>query len=82
MLENLGIEVEMGEDYLKIKGTGNFFGGEIDSFNDHRIVMSAAIASLNSKKEVVINGYNAIRKSYPEFFSDYFKIGGKGEYIK
>ena len=82
MLENLGIEVEMGEDYLKIKGTGKFFGGEIDSFNDHRIVMSAAIASLNSKKEVVINGYNAIRKSYPEFFSDYFKIGGKGEYIK
>lgn len=82
MLRNTGVKVEMGEDYLKIEGTDNLKGGIVNSFNDHRIVMSAAIAALNSKEPVVIEDYKAITKSYPAFFEDYFKIGGKGEYLK
>lgn len=82
MLTNMGVSVKMGEDSLEITGKGYFDSGNVDSFNDHRIVMSAAIAALNSQEKLIINGYNAISKSYPGFFDDYFKIGGKGEYIK
>lgn len=79
MLNGMGISVEMGEDYLKIKGKGEFKSCTVDSFNDHRIVMSAAIAATKADEIKILN-HNAVSKSYPEFFSDYIKIGGKGEY--
>jgi len=82
MLKNTGARVEMGEDYLKIEGIDRLKGGMVNSFNDHRIVMSAAIAALNSKEPVIIEDYKAITKSYPTFFEDYFKIGGRGECLK
>lgn len=41
----------------------------MESFNDHRIVMMEAIASLISDKKVIIEGKAAVAKSYPDFFS-------------
>ncbi len=82
MLGIFGIPVEMGEDYLKITGKGIFKGGKINSFNDHRIVMSASIAALNCDSPLIIEDYKAVNKSYPEFFEDYIKLGGKGDIVK
>jgi 3-phosphoshikimate 1-carboxyvinyltransferase len=50
-----------------IRGKSHLDGGEVDSFNDHRIAMSAAIASLVCKNAVKINRFEAINKSYPTF---------------
>ncbi len=51
-------------------------GGQIDSYNDHRIVMAAAIAAANCTSPVTITGAQAVNKSYPTFFEDYKRLGG------
>ncbi len=51
-------------------------GGCIDSYNDHRIVMAAAIAAANCTSPVTITGADAVNKSYPTFFEDYKRLGG------
>lgn len=42
----------------------------IDSLGDHRLVMSACVASFGSKKEIIIENAEAVNKSYPGFFDD------------
>ncbi len=69
-LKVLGGKVKEKKDGLIIKGLagGMLRGGMVESFNDHRIVMMEAVASLISDSPVVINGRNAVNKSYPGFF--------------
>ena len=38
--------------------------------------MSAAIASIVCKDKVIINGAEAVEKSYPAFWDDFKKLGG------
>ncbi len=49
-------------------------GGEISSHGDHRIVMAASLASLGCSEEVTIVGTDAVKKSYPSFFEEFFGI--------
>lgn len=64
---------------LVIDGIGRLRGGMVDGFNDHRIVMSAAIASLICDNPVQINGWQAVNKSYPNFFDDFRRLGGAAD---
>lgn len=81
MLNNLGGNVTVTSDGLEILPTNGLNGGTIDSYGDHRIVMAAAIAALNCKGDVIIKGAEAAEKSYPTFFEDYVKLGGKANVI-
>ncbi len=74
MVKALGGQVEVGQEHLKIFGTGRLSGGTVDGAGDHRIVMSAAIASLICENEVEILGHEAVNKSYPEFFNVFEKV--------
>ena len=76
-LSSLGAHIEETADGLIINGTGSLIGGECESFNDHRIAMSCAIASCICEKEVIIKDAQAVNKSYPKFFEDFVKLGGK-----
>lgn len=51
-------------------------GGVTDSFGDHRIAMSAAIAATVCTEPVIIKNAEAVEKSYPDFFKDYQNLGG------
>lgn len=77
MINNLGGKAIEKEDGLIITGVGRLLGGKVDSFNDHRIVMSSAIASLISDGPVEITGAEAVNKSYPTFWEDFKQLGGK-----
>ncbi len=59
-----------------IYGKKELTGGVVDSWNDHRIAMSLAVASIRCTGEVTITGSKAIEKSYPHFFEDFAKLGG------
>ena len=72
----LGGQVEEGPDWLAIPGTRFLKGGTVDGANDHRIVMAAAIAATRCQGPVVIQGAEAVRKSYPHFWRDYENLGG------
>ena len=81
LIKSLGGKVIESDDSLIIKGKGCLLGGEVDSFNDHRIVMAAALASVICKEKVTIKNAQAIEKSYPNFFEDLKSIGGKIDVI-
>ncbi|MBQ2827635.1 MAG: 3-phosphoshikimate 1-carboxyvinyltransferase [Clostridia bacterium] len=76
MINSLGGKAEGTDNSIKIYGMGAFKGGKVSAFNDHRIVMSAAIAAAYSEGNVIIDGAEAVNKSYPHFFEDYKKLGG------
>ena len=76
MINNLGGKIETTQDSITIFGKGSLEGGKISSQNDHRIVMAAAVASTISEKPVIIDGAEAVQKSYPSFFQDFNKLGG------
>ncbi len=71
----LGGQVEETPDGLIIRGT-NLRGGTVDGHNDHRIVMSAAIAATACQGPVTILGAEAVNKSYPDFWRDFEALGG------
>ncbi len=78
MLESMGGRAEATEDTLTIYGTG-LTGGTVDSCNDHRIAMAAAIAATVCTRDVTILGAEAVNKSYPRFWEEYARLGGHYE---
>lgn len=76
-LSKLGALVEELPDGLIINGFKQFKGGKVDGWNDHRIVMALAIASSRCEGVIEIVGYDAVTKSYPEFWDDLKSLGGK-----
>ena len=78
MIDALGGKAEATEDTLVIYGTG-LTGGTVDSVNDHRIAMSAAIASTICTQPVTILGAECVKKSYPTFWEEFTRLGGKYE---
>ncbi len=73
-LTQAGIKCESNNNSLIVQ-KGKFVGGVFDGCNDHRIVMTLAI--LGSLCGLEIIGAEAVNKSYPLFFEDFKKLGGK-----
>ena len=67
MLENVGIKTASDQNTLTVYG-GKIKGGCINSHNDHRIAMSAAVAACKAQGDIVIQDAGAVSKSYPDFF--------------
>ncbi len=76
-LSALGAEIKETGDGLIIRGRERLSGGVVDSFGDHRIAMTAAVASTVCEKPVTIKNAEAVNKSYPGFFEDFASLGGK-----
>ena len=77
LLTALGGQAREGADSLTVCGQPYLTGGTVDGANDHRIVMAAAIAATACRTPVTILGAEAVRKSYPRFWEDYTRLGGK-----
>ena len=67
-LKKLGIIVSSTSNSITIEG-GNFEGGIVDSFGDHRIAMSFIISGLVSRKPITVTNTDNINTSFPDFFS-------------
>jgi 3-phosphoshikimate 1-carboxyvinyltransferase len=75
MLNGLGVRARYDDGALYIYG-GKITGGEVNGFNDHRMVMSAAVAAAAASAPVTVTDSQAVSKSYPAFFEDYKRLGG------
>ena len=64
-------------DSLTVRGVPSFSGGTVDGANDHRIVMAAAAAATAAAAPVTVTGAEAVRKSYPSFWEEYKRLGGR-----
>ena len=67
-LRALGVRVEERDDGMTIDG-GGIDGGGTRSHGDHRLAMAMAVAGLNARGDVRIDGAEAVSVSYPEFWS-------------
>ncbi|AGC68284.1 3-phosphoshikimate 1-carboxyvinyltransferase AroA [Thermoclostridium stercorarium subsp. stercorarium DSM 8532] len=72
----LGADISEEGDNIIINGKKILSGGNASSWNDHRIVMSVAIAAVLCKNNVIIEGFSAVNKSYPSFWEHYKILGG------
>lgn len=75
MLQQFGVHYSFGEDELSVFGEEQLNAATIDSYNDHRIVMAAAIGALRATGPVTINEAGVVAKSYPGFFKA-LSLGG------
>jgi len=69
-LTSLGVAHSVLPDGMRIEGRGEgpaFGGGEIDSFGDHRIAMSFAVASLRAATSISIRDVANVATSFPGF---------------
>jgi len=71
-----GIKSETDGKSLFVYG-GSPKGFRIDSGNDHRTAMSAAVLACYAEGESAISAAEAVEKSYPRFYEDVKKLGGK-----
>jgi 3-phosphoshikimate 1-carboxyvinyltransferase len=78
----LGADAVETEDGLVIHGGAALKGGQVSSWGDHRIAMAAAIAATVCAGSVVIQGAQAVNKSYPGFFDDLRLLGGSVEELE
>ena len=72
-VDSEAVKTDEGEDLIiRRKGSAcdNRDPITVDGFNDHRIVMAAAIAALWSEAPITIEGAEAVSKSYPGFFEE------------
>ncbi|MBE6608763.1 MAG: 3-phosphoshikimate 1-carboxyvinyltransferase [Ruminococcaceae bacterium] len=79
-LEKLGGGLIFGDNMITVPAQElRYNGKELDSHNDHRIVM--ALSVILSKTGGIINGTQAVKKSYPSFFEDIKKLGAEVELL-
>ena len=78
LLRALGGRVEEKEDGLVITGVSALHGGAVETQNDHRLAMSAAVAACAAMGEVTVDNDACVAKSYPRFWEDYGSLKGEG----
>lgn len=83
MEEELGkwdVEISSDEDSITIQGKPEWVCKDtvrLDGHNDHRIVMAMTIFGLCASSPSIIEGAQAVNKSYPGFFKDIALLNGK-----
>ena len=78
VLNAMGADVTEQADGLTIVGKQSLAGGvDVDSHNDHRIAMMAAIAATRCVQPVTVLDAQCVAKSYPNFWEDYESLGGE-----
>ncbi len=76
MLRNLGIRTEENDKSYIITGESKRLSGNclVNTFNDHRIAMSAAVAATAADAPITIDNETCASKSYPDFFNQLSKL--------
>lgn len=70
-LNSMGAAITPTEDGMIIEGKTPLHGAQVNTFGDHRIGMMTAIAALLAQSgQVELERSEAIKTSYPGFFSD------------
>jgi 3-phosphoshikimate 1-carboxyvinyltransferase len=66
-LRKIGADVDEGSDYLVIHPKSNYIAAAIDTYDDHRMAMSFAVAGLRIDG-LTINDPGCVSKTFPDFW--------------
>jgi 3-phosphoshikimate 1-carboxyvinyltransferase len=75
-LNKMGAKVTELTDGMEITGGTSLVGTDVDSYTDHRIAMSFAIAALKASGKTTIHRAEAAAVSYPEFVTTLQQVCG------
>lgn len=73
-LKKMGASIESTETGLIVRKS-HLKGATVNSYGDHRMVMSLAVAALAAEGETCIRDVTCVSKTYPQFFEDFKKLG-------
>jgi 3-phosphoshikimate 1-carboxyvinyltransferase len=73
-LKKMGAKVVEFDDGLEISGPASLKGAKVESYLDHRIAMSLAVASLVAEGDTDISDKECVSISFPEFWSQLRKV--------
>ncbi len=74
-LKKLGADIEEKPDGMIINGKKTLMGNNIvETYHDHRLAMSLYVAGLVCQKEILINGFEWVNISFPEFEEKFDKL--------
>ncbi|NCX94908.1 MAG: 3-phosphoshikimate 1-carboxyvinyltransferase [Chitinophagia bacterium] len=73
LLHTLNVSHNIDGNTLTITGSPTLNGGQVNTFNDHRITMAATIAALRTHSPITLAETNSVKKSYPNFFEDFLR---------
>jgi len=79
-LRKMGADIEELEDGLVIRHS-ELTGCDVHGFDDHRMVMSLAIAGLAAKGQTTVDTAGSAGVTYPSFVEDMRKLGAKVEIL-
>lgn len=75
-LKKLGASVTEREDELVIHGDESTLSGTVvEGYDDHRVIMSLAVAGLVAEGETTIRGAEHVDVSFPDFFEVLYDLG-------
>jgi cyclohexanecarboxylate-CoA ligase len=74
-LNAVGGEVRVDNNDVSIAGVDQIRGGQFSSYNDHRVLMSLAVAATRADSPTTLTYPNAYRISYPTFLEQMNGIG-------
>ena len=75
-LKKMGADIEEKEEGLIIR-TSKLKGTTLETYHDHRMVMSLTVAALGAEGESVIQGTACVHKTYPNFKEHLIKLGAR-----
>lgn len=80
LINSIGGSAQIKDDAILVR-SGKLHGGNARSYNDHRIIMSAAIASNACTGDIYIDSFFDFKKSYLHFDRDFKSLGGYYEHL-
>ena len=78
-LRAMGADITPTEDGMIIRGGAPLHGGLVNSYKDHRIAMSFAVAGTFCEGDLYIQDADCVNISYPSFYEDLYALGGKNK---
>ncbi len=69
-LRRLGADIEELDDGLRVRGGIRLRGCRVNSYGDHRLAMTLAVAGLLASGQTVVGSPDAVSVSYPDFWTD------------
>ena len=79
-LRKFGADIESTQDTVTIRPAALHAPAELDSHNDHRVVMALATAACAAGVPALILGADAVNKSWPAFWDVLRGLGAKMEW--
>ena len=73
-LKRMGADIQPTDDGMIIHGGKPLHGAEINSYLDHRIAMSFAVAGTICDGTLTIKDGDCVKISYPEFYEDLYSL--------